>query len=75
MYPCRLEHNVESLNDKSRWLMAIGEGESHYYVMLCNIGSGVSSHMHAVLKTDYHPVTTVEKKAKHTQKEGANEFF
>lgn len=49
----RLMHVVENMNEKGRWLEAIGETPNHYLVLLRNAGDGVSSHVHAVPKKDF----------------------
>ena len=55
-YPVKLVCNADALNEKGRWLEAIGEMGDHYLVMLRNDASGVTSHVHAVLKNQYRPV-------------------
>lgn len=64
MFPCRLRHVVDSMNDKTRWLEAIGAIGEHYLVMLRNAGDGISSHVHAVKQCDYVPTVEPMKSVK-----------
>lgn len=64
IYPQRLKHLNDSMNEKGRWLEAIGEIGAHYLVLLRNDASGVTSHVHAVLQKDYVIVEAPKKKEK-----------
>jgi hypothetical protein len=68
----RLKHNVESMNEKGRWLESIGETSTHYLVLLRNAASGVTSHVHAVLKSEYSVDYSSEKPVK---KSNAEDFI
>ena len=57
IYPCEVISRHEQRPPKDgRWLEAIAGTEDHYLVLIRNAGSGVTSHLHAVLKSDYNPV-------------------
>jgi hypothetical protein len=64
----KLKHNVESMNEKGRWLESIGETPTHYLVLLRNAASGITSHVHAVLKSEYSVDYSGEKVVKKEQK-------
>jgi hypothetical protein len=72
IFPVRLQHKNESMNEKGRWLEAIGEIGVHYLVLIRNAEAGVTSHVHAVLKTDYLPW---ERVAGYQRKTDVEDFF